>query len=72
MPDQTGRGKYSKVIRGLYDAIGAIESVANHALAEKDAEIDRLKKRLESFEAAASEPTAPQDPEGMSGDDTRK
>lgn len=64
MTDQTGRGKYSKVIRGLHEAIAAIESVANRALAEKDAEIDRLKKRLEALEAAAPEPTASPGPQG--------
>lgn len=64
MTDQAGRGKYSKVISGLHDAIKALESVCDRALAEKDAEIARLKERVEVLEAAAPEPTASPGPRG--------
>ena len=63
MTDQTGRGKYSRVISGLHDAIKALESVCDRALAEKDAEILRLKDRIIALEAAVPEPTASTGPQ---------
>lgn len=45
-PDSAGRGKYSRVIRGLQEGIKALESQCDKVLAEKDAKIDDLVKAL--------------------------
>jgi hypothetical protein len=45
-PNSTGRGKYSKIIRELHETIDAMISVFEKILAEKDAEITKLKDAL--------------------------
>lgn len=70
MANPTGAGKYSKIIRGLYETIATIEAVTSRALAEKNDEISQLKEQLKSVGAAPIELTAPQVPEGISEEDT--
>lgn len=49
-PNTFGRGKYSKVIRTQHDAIKALVSCTDRALAERDAEIKRLRDGLDLIE----------------------
>jgi hypothetical protein len=50
-PNSTGRGKYSKIIRELHETIDAMISVFEKILAEKDAEIAKLKGRIDAASA---------------------
>jgi hypothetical protein len=52
MTNPAGRGKYSKIIRGLHEGIKAMEAVANRLLAEKDAEIASLTEERDRYRAA--------------------
>lgn len=51
--DSAGRGKYSKVIRGLHDGIRALESQMNRAIKERDDRIHVMVKALEKIEYAS-------------------
>lgn len=67
---QPGGGRYSKIIRGLREAIVTIETVTSRALQEKDAEIARLTHLLEVSGTATNTPAVPQVPERMSDEST--
>jgi len=52
MTNPMGRGKYSKVIRGMHEGVQAMERVVNRLLAEKDAQIARLTEERDRYRAA--------------------
>lgn len=53
--NSVGRGRYSKIIREQDEGIRALESVANRFLAEKDAEIARLRATLELIAGSSTD-----------------
>lgn len=52
MTNPAGRGRYSKVIRGMQENTRALESFVNKILAEKDAEIASLTAERDRYRSA--------------------